>query len=62
MSTGYRARALSALTQPALLWQRGQHVRAIVECFNFDSAFSNGGIRDRRSFSLHAHSYRGIRS
>jgi hypothetical protein len=50
------------LTQPALLWQRGYHVRAIVESFNFDSLCRNRGIRDRRSFSLHAHSYRGIRS
>jgi hypothetical protein len=40
------------------LCQRGHYVNTIAKSFNGDSAFRNGGIRDRRAFALHTHSDR----
>jgi hypothetical protein len=38
------------------LWQRGHYVSTIAKSFTCYSAFGNGGIPDRRPFSLHTHS------
>jgi hypothetical protein len=50
------------LTRSSSLWQRGHYVSAIAKLHISNSAFGNGGIPDRRAFSLHTHSDRVIRS